>query len=233
MEKKILAIIGSEKTIGASKTGNLAGLLIEKITNIHPETSAEIIILGEQNLQFCKGCMKCNKSGQCCINDDMPMILSRMHDADLVILGSPVHISHVSGMYKNFLDRMLVQMHTFGFLGKPFISVVSTNGSGEESTIKYMNHTALLLGMIHQGSLVLIDNEAFNTGKMDNLAWKIADFFSGDVKLKPKLKNSLYFWSMKRIIRRNLPYFEFEDKVWKKRGWYQQSYKEIFKSILN
>jgi multimeric flavodoxin WrbA len=233
MEKKILAIIGSEKKSNESNTVALAGLLIEKISNIYIDATAEIIVLGEQNIRFCKGCMTCTKIGTCCIDDDMRKIVQKMQSADAIILGSPVHISHVSGMYKNFLDRMFVYMHTFEFFGKPFVSIVTTNGSGEEDTLKYMNHTALLLGMIHQGSLVKFNNETLDSEKVDKVAWRIADIFSGEEKLKPTLKNSLYFWSMKKIIRENLSYFEHEHKVWEKRGWYNLSFKEVLNNQIS
>jgi len=230
MEKKILAIIGSEKKKTDSNTVALANLLIEKISNICNGATAEIIVLGEQNISFCKGCMTCSKTGKCCIDDDIQIIIQKLYETDVVILGSPVHISHVSGMYKNFLDRLFVYMHTFEFLGKPFISIVSTNGSGEEDTLKYINHTALLLGMIHQGSLVKFNNETLDISKVDKLALRIADIFTAKIKIKSSFKNFLYFWSMKKIIRENVTYFEFEDKVWQKRGWYNMSFKNILNS---
>ena len=227
MEKKILAIIGSEKKNAESNTVSLANLLIEKISNVHVDTTAEIIVLGEQNISFCKACMTCNNSGQCCIDDDLHIIITKIREADAVILGSPVHVGHVSGMYKNFLDRIFVYMHTFGFLGKPFVTIVSGNGSGEKETLKYMNHTALLLGMIHKGSLVKLNNEPLDLLKADKVAWKVADILSGDEKLKPTIKNYLYFRSMKKLIRNNLSHYKQEDEICQKRGWYNLSYKEI------
>lgn len=228
MDKKILAIIGSHNNNEESNTVSLAKLLISKISNIYDDVTAEVIVLGEQNIDFCKGCMNCTKVGKCCIDDDMQHIIRKLHEADAIILGSPVHISHVSGIYKNFLDRIFVYMHTFEFFGKPYVSIVSTNGSGEDDTLKYMNHTALLLGMIHQGSLVKLNNQSLDIDRANNIAWRIADIFSGEEKLKPKIKNTLYFRSMKKIIRENTNYFEHEHKVWQKRGWYNLSYREVF-----
>jgi multimeric flavodoxin WrbA len=119
-------------------------------------------------------------------------------------------------------------MHTFEFIGKPFVSVVSTNGSGEEETIKYIDHTALLLGMIKVGSLIKLNNEAFNHKKQERLVKEIVKVLNDRKNLKPSIKNSLYFWSMKKIIRENLEYFEYENKVWEQRGWYKSSFKRVF-----
>lgn len=232
MEKRIVAIIGSEKNRQNSNTVALADLLINKIGNLYPEISAEVIVLGEKSIFFCKSCMTCNKTGHCCINDDMSAVVDKMQNADVVILGSPVHIAHVSGMYKNFLDRLFMYMHTFEFLGKPFVSLVTTNGSGEEEALKYMNHTALLLGMIHQGSLARLHSEPFCPEKANKIAHRVAGLLSGEKRLKPALRNSLYFWSMKRIIRNNLSFFEFENLIWQSRGWYETSYRKILAKYL-
>jgi hypothetical protein len=122
-------------------------------------------------------------------------------------------------------------MHTFEFLGKPFVSVVSTNGSGEEDTIKYINHTALLLGMINLGSIFRLNNEKFDEKNLDKISLRLLKLMTNKTKLKPGFKNSLYFWSMKKIIRENKPYFEYEDQIWKTRDWYKLSYKKVFNKL--
>ena len=229
--KKIIAIIGSEKPATNSITANLAKSLIDKIANRLDDVEYEILSLGEQNLMICKGCRRCSKNGKCILNDDLDKIIEKIKSSDLIIIGSPVHISHVSATYKNFLDRLHVLMHTFEFLGKPFVGVLSTNGSGEEDTIKYINHTALLLGMIKLGTLIKFNNETFDEKKSDRISEEIIKMFNNKSKLKPTFKNTLYFWSMKKIIRDNKQYFEYEDQIWKARDWYNLSYKKAFNKI--
>jgi multimeric flavodoxin WrbA len=229
--KKILAIIGSEKPVDSSITANLAQSLIDKIANRIDEVDFEILSLGEQNLMICKGCRSCSKTGKCILNDNLDKIIKKIKSSDLIILGSPVHISHVSATYKNFLDRLHVLMHTFEFLGKPFVSVVSTNGSGEEDTVKYLNHTALLLGMIKLGTLIKFNNEIFDEKKSDRISEELIKMLTNKSKLKPTFKNSLYFWSMKKIIRDNKQYFEYEDQIWNTRDWYYLSYRKVFSNI--
>jgi multimeric flavodoxin WrbA len=229
--KKILAIIGSEKPVDSSITANLAQNLIDKIANRIDEVDFEIISLGEQNLMICKGCRSCSKTGKCILSDKLDSIIEKAKSSDLIILGSPVHISHVSATYKNFLDRLHVLMHTFEFLGKPFVSIVSTNGSGEDDTVKYINHTALLLGMIKLGTVIKFNNEIFDERKSNRISEELVKMFTNKSKLKPTFKNSLYFWSMKKIIRDNKQYFEYEDKIWNTRGWYNLSYKKVFNNM--
>jgi len=226
--KKVLAIIGSEKSVDNSITANLAKNLIDRVTNQINGIEVEILSLGEHNLLLCKGCRNCSKSGKCILKDNLETIIEKIKSSDFIIFGSPVHISHVSATYKNFLDRLHVLMHTFEFLGKPFVSVVSTNGSGEEDTIKYINHTALLLGMIKVGTMIKFNNEVFDDKIYDKIAREIIKIFQNKNTLKPTFKNSLYFWSMKNIIRKNKPYFEYEDQVWESRGWYKSSYDKVF-----
>jgi len=106
--KKILVIVGSNKSIEQSNTANLAKELVQNIKVKGEVINAEFISLGEKNIQNCRGCLTCTKSGKCPINDDLEKVKNRMKEADLIILGSPVHISHVSSIYKNFLDRIFL-----------------------------------------------------------------------------------------------------------------------------
>jgi len=230
--KKVLIIIGSQKTTLLSTTANIARKLLKEVKIHFADFESETITLGEKNILLCKGCMACNKTGKCTIYDDLPNMIQKMKDADFIVLGSPVHVSHVSATYKNFLDRIHVMMHTFEFLGKPFASIVSTNGSGEEDTLKYINHTALLLGMVPVGSVVHFNNEVFKTKvQLIKLAPQIAAILSKKSQLKPSFKNKLYFWSMKKIIRNNKAYFEYENAVWEQRDWFKKSYKKVFEML--
>ena len=68
--------------------------------------STELVLLREKRIEFCDGCLSCDSSGKCKIRDDMQIIYPKLEKADLIIFGSPNYFSNMSGMMKNFVDRM-------------------------------------------------------------------------------------------------------------------------------
>ncbi len=67
--------------------------------------SVETVRLRERQTGFCKGCLVCLKLGRCVIQDDAVDIAARMHDADVLVLATPVYYYSVCGQLKTMLDR--------------------------------------------------------------------------------------------------------------------------------
>ena len=51
----------------------------------------EKISLVGKNIQFCKGCMGCQKLGRCVINDDVNDIMAKVLKADVVVWATPIY----------------------------------------------------------------------------------------------------------------------------------------------
>ena len=66
----------------------------------------EKISLVDKNIQFCKGCMGCQKLGRCVINDDVNDIMARVLKADVVVWATPIYYYEMSGQMKTLIDRM-------------------------------------------------------------------------------------------------------------------------------
>lgn len=66
---------------------------------------AEKISLRGRNIQFCRGCMACQKLGRCVISDDAAEISQKMHDADVIAFATPIYYYEMSGQMKTLLDR--------------------------------------------------------------------------------------------------------------------------------
>lgn len=225
--KKIVAIVGSPKSAEQSVTVNIINSFLDLLIKKNKNIQSEIIVLSQKNILPCKGCMMCTQNGKCLLNDDFLSIKKEMKDADLLFFGSPVHFNHVSSLFQNFVERSLIDLHTFEHIGKPFISFVTTNGSGEKEVDKYLTKIGLLFGAIKIGSVIKIDNEKFNVDNLNKLAQKVNMILTEEKKVKPKLMNIMYFSSMKSIIKNNEKYFRYEAKVWEKRNWLNKSYKAI------
>ena len=68
--------------------------------------NVEKISLVGKNIQFCKGCMGCQKLGRCVIKDDVNDIMAKVLDADVVCWATPIYYYEMSGQMKTLIDRM-------------------------------------------------------------------------------------------------------------------------------
>lgn len=101
MNKKVLIISSSPRKGGNSETLAAAFAAGASEAGNHVET----IFLREKHYGFCKGCFACHKLGHCVIQDDVPQIISKMHDADILVFATPVYYYSVSGQLKTLFDR--------------------------------------------------------------------------------------------------------------------------------
>ena len=68
--------------------------------------NVEKISLTGKNIQFCKGCLACQKLGRCVIKDDVNDIMAKVLDADVVVWATPIYYYEMSGQMKTLIDRM-------------------------------------------------------------------------------------------------------------------------------
>ena len=66
----------------------------------------EKISLVGKNIQFCKGCLGCQKLGRCVINDDVNDIIAKVLQADVICWATPIYYYEMSGQMKTLIDRM-------------------------------------------------------------------------------------------------------------------------------
>ena len=66
----------------------------------------EKVSLTDKNIQFCKGCMACQKLGRCVIKDDVNDIMAKVLKADVICWATPIYYYEMSGQMKTLIDRM-------------------------------------------------------------------------------------------------------------------------------
>ncbi len=66
---------------------------------------AEIVRLSGRDIQFCRGCLACQKTKTCVIHDDMASLLDKMRRADVIVFTTPIYFYEMSGQMKTLLDR--------------------------------------------------------------------------------------------------------------------------------
>lgn len=64
------------------------------------------ISLRGKNIGFCKGCLACQKTESCVIQDDAVEIAQQMQDADVLVFATPIYYYEMSGQMKTLLDRV-------------------------------------------------------------------------------------------------------------------------------
>ena len=67
--------------------------------------NVELLTLHDKEIRFCVGCLTCQKTGKCVFHDDVPEIMSKLHDADVVCFATPIYYYEMSGQMKTLLDR--------------------------------------------------------------------------------------------------------------------------------
>ena len=101
MAKKVLIISTSLRTNSNSET-----LAKEAAKGASDEgNEVEFITLKNKQINFCKGCLSCQKTGYCVINDDAIEITEKMKNADVIIWATPVYYYEMSGQMKTLIDR--------------------------------------------------------------------------------------------------------------------------------
>lgn len=101
MSKKVLTIETSPRKHG--NTEIMAERFLEGAKEAGHET--ERISLYDQNLQFCRGCLACQKTRECVIKDDVNVMLRKIQDADVLVFSTPIYFYEMTGQMKTLLDR--------------------------------------------------------------------------------------------------------------------------------
>lgn len=171
---KILAINGSHRK--GRNTAKMLETVLEEARSLGAET--ELLELSDYNIKPCRACNHCLRVTECSIqDDDIKVITDKMLAADAIVLGSPVYISNVTGLMKNFMDRTrwlhMCQNMLHGKVGAAVTHAALRNG-GQELTQIIMERYLASHGMI------VVDSRdqkgrIYNHGPMGTLFERLED----------------------------------------------------------
>ena len=111
---KIIALNGSPR-----KQWNTATLLQKALEGAASQGAiTELIHLYDLNYKGCISCFACKtlggeSYGKCAVQDDLTPIFSRIEQADVILMGSPIYWGDISGEMKSFLERLMFQYTTY------------------------------------------------------------------------------------------------------------------------
>ena len=98
---KVLSICGSPRK------GNSEAIL-NRLKQIFEKKGVEnkIILLREENIQRCNGCVEyCNRNLKCHHKDDMAKIMQKLLEADGYVFVLPNYFGMPPGLFKDFIDK--------------------------------------------------------------------------------------------------------------------------------
>ena len=101
MKKNVLVISTSQRVKGNSDTLAQSFYQGAKASGHH----VEMISLAHQTISFCKGCLVCQKSQPCVIQDDANVIVEKIQKADVIVFSTPIYFYEMSGQMKTLIDR--------------------------------------------------------------------------------------------------------------------------------
>lgn len=101
MSKKVLVLSTSPRKGGNSDA--LADAFVQGAKEAGHDV--EKISLFDQTIQFCKGCLSCQKTQRCIIHDDAADIVQRMCAAEVIVFATPIYYYGMCGQMKTLLDR--------------------------------------------------------------------------------------------------------------------------------
>ncbi|MBO5522317.1 MAG: flavodoxin family protein [Roseburia sp.] len=116
MSKNILIISSSPRKGGNSDTlcdyfmkgAEEAGNHVDKIR------------LAELKIGYCSACYACKTKGHCVKKDDMEQVITKMRNADVIVLATPVYFYTMCAQMKTMIDRTLGGAQKAGLENKEF-----------------------------------------------------------------------------------------------------------------
>ena len=150
-----------------------------KITNkISEKLSIDKIILRENNVQNCIGCLNCHNHPSCILNDDMNLLYDKVLNSDLLVFVTPNYFDGLSGFAKNFFDR-LHPFYKFPKLENKKVIFIFVGGGNADGTLEEMNNS--IKGVIKYLRFDIIKNfalKSLNVIDLDNKSSEIDEIIN-------------------------------------------------------
>lgn len=75
----------------------------------HHGAQVDVALLARKKIDSCAGCFTCyaQTPGECVHADDMPALIQRIRQAEMLVLATPVYLDGMTGFAKTFIDRLV------------------------------------------------------------------------------------------------------------------------------
>lgn len=242
---KIVSVVGSCRQNG--NTDQIVKLFEEKLAKYaekqHMPLEIEHILLSKKNIAACRGCRVCFDKGEkfCPSKDDILSIREQISAADALILASPVYVDDVSGVMKNWIDRMAFYCHRPALFGKS-AAVITTSGSfASNQSLRTMANA-----LTSWGARVITQNK-FQTGALmeqkqmrdcygaavEKAAKRLFDAAGSGTVRQPSFYSLIAFSVQKKAHLAKYGGHSVDSAYWKDNGWLEPSRKYYTKKSPN
>lgn len=218
----IIGILGSPRG-----KNSLTLKLLESALNGAEDAGAEVefVDVARKNIRTCKSCGICYATGKCGQKDDFQSVYEKVIEADGIVFASPVYFNHVSSQLKLFIDRTGDAKHCMRFLGKYAMSVATSNHSGIDDTIGYMNRYLAGNGAYAIGGVgVSMPNVPGRLDEGAKKAYELGKDLANAISTKrqyPEQKGAHeeFVGNFKTIVMYNKGIWKHEYEYYVKKGW--------------
>ncbi|MBQ6770394.1 MAG: flavodoxin family protein [Bacteroidales bacterium] len=131
---KALLINGSPHANGCTFTALKA--VADELEKNGVET--EIVHVGNKDIRGCIACGKCRELGHCVFNDIVNELAPKLHEADGLVIGSPVYYAGPNGTLTNLMDRLFFSAN-YELRMKVGAAVCSARRAGTTATFDRLN----------------------------------------------------------------------------------------------
>jgi multimeric flavodoxin WrbA len=139
---KVLLVNGSPHEHGCTYTA-----LAEVAKSLNENgVETEIVWLGKQALEGCRGCGACRKLWKCVIEDCVNEFMEKAVEADGFVFGSPVHYASAGGALVSFMDRLFYS-NSADLRMKVGAAVSVARRGGQTTTFDQLNKYFTISGM--------------------------------------------------------------------------------------
>lgn len=66
----------------------------------------EYVSLKGKEIKYCIGCLSCQKTNKCVLNDDVTDIMAKAKEAEVIVYATPIYYYEMCGQMKTLLDRL-------------------------------------------------------------------------------------------------------------------------------
>ena len=241
---KIISLLGSFRKNG--NTARTLELFHEELSSLARQESIDLeietISLGQQNIQFCRGCRVCFDKGEtfCPLKDDLLPIKEKIRQANGVITASPVYVDDASGLIKNWIDRMAHICHRPELINKSVFILVTSGSSPTFRTISTLRTPWMTWGGSVRGTLGILTGALTPreeiAAKYQKKIKKAAKIFLHAIKeekyKKPRFSSLMMFriqqWSWAQKDKSTVDY-----QYWEKMGWLDSKCEFFFQHNTN
>jgi len=179
-KKKVIGIIGSPR-----KNGNTAFLTERLLNTLEDYFETEKLFLMDYEIKPCEECYHCAKNEECSIQDDMADFYTKLKEAQVIILASPIFMGGLTSRMRAFMERTwhLRKGQLKGKTGSYIIVGRRDLGSGISEMEDYLSRlkvnklTGVLGFGLHEGA-VSEDKEALQN--VERLSTQIIDLNKGE-----------------------------------------------------